>query len=190
MKYIEWTLDSINEWLEGKVRERGVHEEELLEISEHIRQEKYTSMLDLGTFQGVSGYIIGTSSPKTKHLVSIDWVDVKRSITEWDPQEYGMYLPKDAIFIKGDFRDIMDKALKGYRCEFAFIDDGHGSMAVAQQLQICYDNKVDYVILHDTNMRKVRRGMKYAISRGLYDIVKENNKHKGIIHLVRYYEKS
>jgi hypothetical protein len=180
MKYIEWTLDSILEWLEGKERERGVHETELLYMSEFIRRHKFKSMLDLGTFQGVSGYIIGTSSPNTEHLVSIDWVDTQRPITEWNPDDYGKYLPEDAIFIKGDFRQVMDTAVRNHRCEFVFIDDGHGSMAVSQQLQICYKNRVKWVMLHDTCMRKVRRGLKFALSRNMYKIVEEKLDYKGI----------
>lgn len=176
MEYIEWTLDKINKYLEDKETDRGVDPKELLILSEFIREHKFKSTFDLGTFYGVSGYIIGTSSPCTETFVSSDIAEHERElgrIRDFNYDEYGKYLPKGAIFIRGDFRVVMDGLLKQHKSEFVFLDDGHTPRAVAAQLQICYNNKVKYIAVHDTNLRKVRRALKYAINRNMYTIIFE-----------------
>lgn len=191
MNYIIWTLEKINDYLKDKEKERGVDPKELLVLSEFIREHKFKSMFDLGTFYGVSGYIIGTSSPNTKTLVSSDISEIELALGrnkshKYDYKDYGKYLPKDALFIKGDFRLIMDDILKQYKPEFAFIDDGHTSRAVGLQLEICWKNKIKYIAIHDTNLRKVRRAINFSITRNYYKILFEvldackEDKKKGI----------
>ena len=82
-------------------------------------------------------------------------------------------MPKGTIFIKGNFREVMNAILNKYKPEFAFIDDGHTPKAVSQQLELCHINNVKYLAVHDTNKRKVRRGLKFAINRNMYKIIFE-----------------
>jgi len=175
MEYIEWTLDKINKYLEEKEIERGVDPKELLQLSKFVREHKFKSMFDLGTFLGVSGYIIGTSSPDGDTLVSSDIGRIEQSkygkIHKWDYDTYGMHLPKDAIYVEGDFRDIMDDLLKKHNPEFAFLDDGHTPRAVFEQIFLCHMNKIKYIAVHDTNLRKVRRAIKAAVFKGMYKII-------------------
>lgn len=179
MEYIEWDEEKLKEYLEDKEKERGIDIKELLLLSKFIREHKFKVMYDLGTFLGVSGYIIGTSSPHTETLISSDIAEHEIKLGwehKWDYQTYGMYLPKDAIFERGDFRLLMDNHLKKHKPEFVFLDDGHTPRAIWDQFNICYKNKVRYIAIHDSGkiVKKVRRSMKAIISKNMYKILFED----------------
>lgn len=179
-------------YLKDKEQDRGVDSKELLLLSKFVREHQFKVMFDLGTFLGVSGYIIGTSSPKGELLVSSDIGKLEQTIYgkvhKWDYSTYGMYLPEDAIYIEGDFRMVMDGILKKYKPEFAFLDDGHTPKCIWEQTHLCHYHNVKYIAIHDTNLRKVRRALKGIINKGLYKIIiddKEDCPEKGITFLER-----
>jgi hypothetical protein len=179
MEYIKWTADKLEDYLKDKERERGIDIQELLHLSAFVRKHKFESMFDLGTFLGISGYIIGTASPNTKTLISSDIGKFEMELGKkhkWDYDTYGMYLPKEAIYIEGDYRKVMDGILEKYKPEFVFLDDGHKPRWVFEQISLCYKHKVPYVAIHDTGhkVRKVRHAMKGAISNNMYKIIFED----------------
>lgn len=169
---IEWTAESIKEYLSDKDPERSPHYKELMHLANFIQEKKLTKIFDLGTWTGISGYIMATCSDSVEELISMDWGE-QHSIAAYgepkrDPSLYGMYLPEGSVYIQSDYRDKMDYALKEYNIDFAFIDDGHGTNAVWEQINICWNNNIKYIAIHDVSKKKVKRALKHCLSTNLY----------------------
>lgn len=194
-KYIKWDKDKIEDWLSDKFTKRGLDIEEYEFITKTIREEiKPTIIIDVGTFLGISGYIIGTSSPNINKLYAIEHHNgptfsgpYKNLVTV---EDYGKYLPEHTIFKTYGY----EKDLEPILCEhqgdniFVFFDAGKNSIRVFDQISLSHKYKVPFIAFHDTNIRSVKRAIKHSINIGLYELYKEyrgDEKYKGIIILRR-----
>jgi len=190
---INWEEKSIQEYLKDKDTSRSPHYKEYLHIVEFIKEHRFKRILDLGTWTGISGYIMATSCDSIEKLISIDWGEwyaknIKK-IEFKNKNLYGMYLPEGASYIDSDFRICMKQELINNDIEFAFIDDGHGLRAVIKQLDICYESKTPYIAIHDvTKGRMPRKAVSMCIRKKqfkkIYEDI-ESSPNQGIIFLER-----
>lgn len=167
---IDWTEESIQEYIKDKNVERTPNYKELYQISKFIRENKFKNIFDLGTWTGITGYIMATSCESVEKLIALDWGEwyaknVKFKDLEEEKKVYGKYLPKGSIYVDSDFRIKMSPLLKEHNIEFVFIDDGHGLKAVNEQLKICYDNNVKYLAVHDVSVGRMPRRAVYKFIR-------------------------
>lgn len=192
-KYIEWTKKSIEEWLSDKFNKRGLNIDEYVTLTKFLREDyKPNVVVDVGTFLGASGYILGTASPNLEHLYAIEHNKgptfegpYKRLVTEAD---YGKYLPEYCIFKEYGYEYDLPGILESHRDDdvFVFFDAGKNSLRIMHQCMLARDYGIKYIGFHDTNIPSVKRVINRAIHIGLYRKVLENigdGKSKGIVIL-------
>ena len=170
-KYIEWDKEKVEEWLKDKIVDRTLSVDEFVFLSEFIRNLKPKCILEVGTFLGLASYVMATSSPNLETFITIDNLYPHPPYTA---DQYGMYLHEGSIFIKDDYRNVLDNLLEKYKPEFVFLDDGHGSLVLRDQLERCYNKKIKYVAVHDTNQRGPRLAVNYIVKNRKYEIIAEN----------------
>lgn len=174
-----WTENEIIEYFKDIDISRSPHPKELILLHKFIKKHQCKNIFDLGTWMGVSGYIISTSYESINNLISMDWCE-SHSIEKYgvplrNESVYGKYLPINSIFIKSNYKTGMDKALKDYNIDFAFLDNGHGYINVLEEIQLCKLNKVKYIAIHDTSKgRMPREAMLKHIQRKNYKLVCED----------------
>ena len=183
MEYIEWNIDKLNDYLKNKIRRRGVDSKEYNFLTTYIKKLHPEIIVDVGTFLGISGYILGTSSPTIEKLYAIENIDDESFVPygyegENIPREnYGMYLPDDAIFRTNGYHNDLTPILEENKNKdiFVFLDAKKQTLGVLDELKICYDHKVKYVGLHDTSKwyKHPRRAVQRVINLKWYKLVDE-----------------
>ena len=179
IKYIEWDEEKLQQWFKDKFRKRGLDICEYVFLTKFIREIEPEIVIDVGTFLGASGYILGTSSPKLKKLYALEH---HHGSTYSGPykglvktEDYGKYLPEYAIFKTIGYEIDLEPILKEHEGGdvFIFFDSGKNPMRIFHQVQMCYQYKIRYIAFHDTKTPQVRRGIKRVKELGLYRIHSE-----------------
>lgn len=177
MEYIEWTNDALTEYLSDK-QMRSVHVAEYGLLIDYINKIMPDTVIDVGTYRGSSGYILGTCCDSIKYLYSIENIDSPEyySKPESTKEQHGEYLPKDAIFITTGYDNTLGRIVKEHPNCFVFWDAGKNTMKVMGQIQLSYHLGVKHIAFHDSGMEQktVRRAIKRACRMGLYKIVAED----------------
>jgi len=183
--YIEWDINKINNYLKDKIKKRGVDATEYYFLTKHLRKINPKIIIDVGTFLGISGYILGTSSKNIKYVYGIENIDDESFVPynyegkDIPKSYYGKFLPKDGILKTHGYHNDLEPLLKKHHKDliFVFLDAKKQTLGVLEELEICYKNKVKYVGIHDTSMwyRNIRRAMKRAIKLGWYELIDEIN---------------
>lgn len=178
MNYIKWDINKLKEFLSTQeMRNVDIAEYELL--IKFINKIKPDTIIDVGTYLGHSGYILGTCCDSIKNIISIENIHSQEYFPkeEASPEEHGKYLPKEAVFLTDGYeKGIFDDLIKKYPNSFIFWDAGKNSIKVMRQIQLSYKNKVKYIAFHDSGkiQRTVRRAIMRAEKLGLYQIIDEN----------------
>ena len=183
--YIDWTEDLLDDYLSDKFTNRAPAPCELLFLSEFLRELNPETIIDVGTWLGITGYVIGTSSHNIKNLYSIDNADsdtfvpyfrkdINRDVRK---DEYGMYLPSFAEYFGCGYENILGDLIEKHNGDvFVFLDAKKQAPLVLDEITICYRSKARYVALHDTSKhyKKPRRAMMKVIRDGWYSLICED----------------
>lgn len=185
---ITWTKESLEEFLANK-QERSVGVDEYLLLISFINKIRPKILIDIGTFKGSSGYILGTCCDSIEKIYSIDNINnnnycEKEGVTK---EEHGIYLPKEAIFLKEGYEVNLPQILSLYKPEevFIFWDAGKNSMKVNHQLMLSWSYGIKYIAVHDSGeqQKTVKRVIKHFENEKIYKIIKEDivsNPKKGV----------
>lgn len=178
-----WTKDSLEQYLSDK-KERSVDINEYLHLIEFINKIRPTTLIDIGTYLGASGYILGTCSEAIQQIYSIDNIDSPDYTPkpEASVEEHGKYLSKDAIFLREGYENgVLESLIKNGK-EFVFWDAGKNFNKVMRQIELSYKCKIKYIAIHDTNVPTVRRAIRRVEKLKWYKIYDEelNNTEKGV----------
>ena len=183
--YVEWNEIKLSNFLSNKFIGRIPALCELLFLSRFIRKLNPEVIIDVGTWLGITGHILGTSSHKVKHLYSIDNThndtfvpyfrgDINRYVKK---SEYGMYLPEFAEYIGCGYENILGELISDYDGNvFVFLDAKKRADLVLDEIKICYNNKAQYIGIHDTSKhyKRPRRAMMKSIKDGWYSLICED----------------
>ncbi len=135
------------------------------------------TLIDIGTYKGTSGYILGTCCDSIVHVYSIDNIDSPEYTPKEDAtrEEHGIYLPENAIFIKTGYEKLSELITNPDET-FIFWDAGKNTMKVMDQLKRIYDLKIKYVAFHDSGevQATVRRAILRAVRFKWYEIIEED----------------
>lgn len=169
-----WTKRKLEDFLKDK-KERSVDINEYLLLTKFINKVKPEAIIDIGTYLGSSGYILGTCCDSIMEVWSIDNIDSPEYYPKPDAtkEEHGKYLPEDSVFITDGY----EKNLAGLiddGTEFVFWDAGKNSMKVIDQFKRSYDLKIKHIAIHDSNVKSVRRAIKQCVKKGWYKIIEED----------------
>lgn len=172
-----WNRKSLQKYLLSK--QRSVHVDEYLLLIEFINKIRPETLIDIGTYLGDSGYILGTCCDSIKNIISIENIDSPEYYhkPEATKEEHGKYLPKGAIFLtKGYEKGILDELIKQHPNAFVFWDAGKNSLKVIKQLELSHKNKIKYIAFHDSSeiQNSVRKAIKRAQRLGWYKIILED----------------
>lgn len=191
-KYIEWDKEKLEEFLKDKFTKRTLSINELLALSKFLRKYNPTVSIDIGSFLGISGYIIGTSSESLEHLYCIEHTEsqgymgpYKRLVKTAD---YGKYLPDYAVWLTHGFELELDGVLLKHlkdKKKFVFIDSGKNTTKILIQLSKCFRLGVKYVAIHDTITPTVREAIEQSVKSGWYKVVEDYTKENGLTILKR-----
>ena len=102
LPYIEWNEDLLKDWFNDKFKKRTLTINEYVFITKFIRELEPQIIIDVGTFLGASGYILGTSSPNLEKLYALEhhegptYTGPYKGLVK--TEDYGKYLPEYAIF--------------------------------------------------------------------------------------------
>jgi len=173
--FMEWTEYKLKEYLEDK-QNRSVHYKEYLLLIGFIKKIQPDTIIDIGTFMGASGHILGTCCDSIKNIYSIDNINSSEYVDkeETSKKEHGKYLPEGSVFLTDGYNNNLEKLIKLYPNAFVFWDAGKNTIKVIGQLELSYNNNIKYIALHDTGLRRVRRAINRAINLGWYTIVSED----------------
>ena len=179
LPYIEWNEELIKEWLSDKFTERGLVSDEYVFITKFIRDVEPEVIIDVGTFLGKSGYILGTSSPKLKYLYALDhhegptYTGPYKGLVKTD--DYGKYLPDYCIFKTYGYEKDLEPILLEHIGEniFIFFDAGKSPIKIWNQVQLSYQYHIPYIGFHDTLLPQVRRNLTDAKKLGMYEVCAE-----------------
>lgn len=175
---MRWTKEKLEQFLWNK--NRCVDVNEYLLLIEFINKIRLEVIIDVGTYLGASGYILGTCCDSIKKIYSIENTNSPEYYPkpEATKEEHGKYLPNDAIFLRNGYEDgVLDSLIKTGD-EFVFFDAGKNSIKVYRQIELSYRNKIKHIAFHDSGkiQRTVRRAIKRAEKIGWYKIIEENIK--------------
>jgi len=180
---MKWNKETLEEFLDDK-QKKSLHINEYLLLIDFIRKIKPDTIVDVGTYLGASGYILGTCCDSIKYIYSIENTDTPEYYPkpEATKEEHGKYLTDDTIFLtKGymtrDFYNIM----KEHPDAFVFWDAGKATEKVLGQLKLSYRLKIKYIAFHDTgigfreeNPRPTHKALDIAIENRWYKIICED----------------
>lgn len=162
---MKWTKKSLEKFLSTQeMRSVDITEYELL--INFINKIRPSTIIDVGTYLGHSGYILGTCCDSIKNIISIENIHSEEYFAkeEASPEEHGKYLPKEAIFLTEGYENgVFDGLIKKHPDAFVFFDAGKNSIKVMRQIELSYKNNVKYVSFHDSG--KVQRTVRRAIMR-------------------------
>jgi len=180
---LNWTKENLEEYLKDKV-ERSVSIDEYLLLIEFINKIRPTTLIDIGTYLGASGYILGTCCEAIQQIYSIDNIDSPDYTPkpEAPVEEHGKYLSKNTIFLREGYENsVLDSLIKNGN-EFVFWDAGKNFNKVIRQVELSYKNKIRYIAIHDTNVATVRRAIRKVEKMKWYRICEEelSNQEKGV----------
>ena len=171
-----WTKDKL-EWYLLDKKERSVDVNEYLLLIAFINKIKPKTFIDIGTYKGTSGYILGTCCDSIEKVISIDNIDSPEYTPkeEAKPEEHGQFLPENAIFIKNGYENNL-KSLILDGNEFVFWDAGKNTMKVMNQLDMSYGLGIKHIAIHDSGEEQatVRKAIKRAVRFGWYKIIDED----------------
>ena len=174
---MNWSKEKLKEYLKDK--ERSVDVNEYVLLIEFINKIKPSTLIDIGTYLGASGYVLGTCCDSIKYLFSIENINSPDYYPkpEAEKEDHGKYLPENAVFLKKGYENgVLKKLIHEHKDAFVFWDAGKNTMKVIRQLELSYINKVKYIALHDSGkeQRTVRRAIKRAEQLGWYKIISED----------------
>lgn len=171
---MKWDRYELREYLRDK-EERSVHENEYLLMIDFINKKKPEAIIDIGTYLGASGYILGTCCDSIKEVWSIDNIDSPEYYEkeEATKEEHGKYLPEDSVFITDGYQKNLEGLIDD-GTEFVFWDAGKNTMKVFDQIKRSRNLKIEHIAIHDSNKKSVRRAIKQCIKRKWYKIIDED----------------
>lgn len=174
---MNWTKDKLEWYLHDK-KERSVTVDEYLLLIAFINKIQPKTLIDIGTYKGTSGYILGTCCDSIKRVISIDNINSPEYTPkdEATKEEHGIFLPDDAIFIKDGYENNLTNLLKNPNETFIFWDAGKNTLKVMDQLKRSYDLKIKHIAFHDSGeiTATVRRAIKRAVRFKWYEIIEED----------------
>ena len=171
-----WDRESLEIWLKDKdVRTLNINE--YLLLIDFINKIKPDTVVDIGTFLGASGYVIGTCCESIKNLYSIDNINSPEYYPkpEATKEEHGKYLPDNAIFLTCGYENyVLKDIIKQHPDAFVFWDAGKNTLKVINQLKMSYDYNIKYIAIHDTGLMRVRKAIRRAERMKWYRIIEED----------------
>lgn len=175
---MKWDRKSIEEFLYSQTQ-RSINASEYELLIKFINKIKPRTVVDIGTYLGHSGYILGTCCDSIEYIFSIDNIDSREYYPKMEAtkEEHGKYLPKNAVFLTmGYERGIFDDIINKHPNAFVFWDAGKNTAKVIRQLELSYNNNVKWIAIHDSGkkQRTVRRAIKRVESLGWYKTVEED----------------
>ena len=173
---IKWTRKSLEEFLKGK--NRTITVEEYLLLIDFINKIRPETFIDIGTYLGASGYILGTCCNSITKVVSVDNT-LSQTYTpkeEATIEEHGKFLTKETIFITEGYENTLSNIITDSSHTFILWDAGKNTLKVMDQLKRSWDLKIRWIAFHDsgTEQATVRRAIKRAERFGWYKIVTED----------------
>ncbi len=175
---MKWNRERLSDYLNDK-KERSVDIDEYLLLIDFINEIRPSTIIDIGTYLGTSGFILSTCCSSIKHSYSIDNIDSPEYYPkeEAGKEEHGKFLHKKTIFLKKGYEDgVLDALIKTHPDAFVFWDAGKNSLKVIRQLELSWKNKITYIAIHDSGkiQKSVRRAIKRAEKIGWYETIKED----------------
>lgn len=185
MKYIQWTEETIKEFLKDKFTNRGLEISEYNFMSQNLRKLDMGVFVDVGCFLGNSTYILGTSLKTVKNIYAIEDTDNESFcpyILNGIPipkEDYCKYAPDGTIFRTNGYQNDLLPILNSHLDDkvFVFLDAMKSQYGVMHELELCHIGKVDYVGVHDTSIwyKNPRKAVKRSIRFGWFELVDEFN---------------
>ena len=180
---LNWTIDSLSKYLADK-KERSVDIIEYIHLIEFINKIRPTTLIDIGTYLGASGYILGTCCEAIQQIYSIDNIDSPDYTPkpETPVEEHGKYLSKEAIFLREGYDNGVLESLIKNGNEFVFWDAGKNFTKVLRQIELSHKLKIKYIAIHDTNVITVNRAIRRSVQLKWYRVYSSelNNIDKGV----------
>jgi len=172
--YVTWDKVKIEEFLKDK-KERSLDINEYLLLIKFINKIRPDTIIDIGTYLGASGYILGTCCDSIKKVYSIDNIECPNYCEkdEAKREEHGKYLTSDMIFLKNGYENNLTNLIKS-KNEFVFWDAGKNSEKVLNQIHMSHNLGIKYIALHDVNVKSVKRVINYIKDLYLYKIIEED----------------
>lgn len=173
---MNWNKEKLEKYLNGK-ENRSVDIGEYITLISFIKKIRPTTLIDIGTYLGSSGYILGTCCDSIENIYSIDNIDSSDYYPkpETPKEEHGMYLPNNAIFLKKGYDNgVLDRLIEKHPDAFVFWDAGKNPLKVLGQFKISYENNIKYIALHDTNLKRVRKVINRVTRMNWYEIIEDN----------------
>ncbi|MBE3094985.1 MAG: hypothetical protein IMZ52_08120 [Actinobacteria bacterium] len=172
-----WNKDRLDWYLLDK-KQRSVDVNEYLLLIDYINKIQPKVLIDIGTYKGTSGYILGTCCDSIENVISIDNIDSPDYCEkeETKKEEHGIFLPDGAIFLKDGYENNLTNLIRNPNETFIFWDAGKNTMKVMDQLKRSYDLKIKHIALHDSGgvQATVRRAIARAVRFKWYDIIEED----------------
>jgi hypothetical protein len=171
-----WTKETLEEFLLDK-QNRSVDVEEYLLMINYINILKPTTIIDIGTFMGTSGYILGKSCPSIKKIYSIDNINSPEYFEKDDATkaDHGKYLPNDAVFLKEGYENgVLEQIVNNNPNCFVFWDAGKNPIKVTRQLELSKQLGIKHLAVHDTGLKKVNKVIERINRFGWYKTVLED----------------
>ena len=123
---MKWNKKTLREYLRGK-EERSVHIEEYLLLINFINKIRPDTIIDIGTYLGSSGYILGTCCDSIKNIYSIENIDTLEYYPkpEATKKEHGKYLPEKAVYLtEGYDNGVLEGLINKHPNAFVLWDAG------------------------------------------------------------------
>jgi hypothetical protein len=183
MEYIEWTEDSIQEFISNKFTSRGLEASEYNFLSNHLKKLDIDVFVDVGCFLGISTYIIGTSMRNVKYIYAIDNITSEEfcsyGTNPIPKSDYAKFAPEGTIFMTMGYQTDLLPILKKHKNDkvFVFLDAQKTQLGVMNELALCYKGGTDYVGVHDTSLwyKQPRKAVYRSIRFGWFELVDEFN---------------
>lgn len=178
MNYIEWTKESIEEFLSTQTMRR-IEPLEYFLLIKFIKQIRPDTVIDVGSYLGHSGYILATCCDSIKDSYSIENIDRSDYYPkeEAEKEDHGKFLHPSTTFLTHGYENgILDGIIKKHPNAFVLYDAGKNTLKIMDQIRLSYKNKIKYIAFHDSGkiQRSVRRAIKRVEQVGMYKIIKED----------------
>ena len=172
---LNWNKEKLEEFLKDKQRTIAV--EEYLLLIDFINEIRPKVFIDIGTYLGASGFVLGTCCDSIQEIYSIENIDSKEYYQkdEATREEHGKFLPKEAKFLTNGYENNLSNLIKTGN-EFVLWDAGKNTLKVMNQLKRSYDLKIKYIAFHDSGeiQGTVRKSILRAVRFKWYKILKED----------------